>query len=97
MRAIEKARGIEFVTPAEAKADVAKLREGKNLEEPPKREKGWLAREVAKRGVKLHPADSGGYNDAPHTREGVERKIKAERDWNDAEAVVIAPQKTARA
>jgi hypothetical protein len=93
MRQIEKERGIEFVTPAEARADIAKLREGKNLEGPPKPNKGWLAKEIAKRGVKLHPADSGGWNDAPHTREGVERKIKAERGWNDAEAVVVSKQK----
>ena len=53
VRAIEKTMGIEFVSPAEAKADAAKLRSGKNLDEPPKLEKGYLAKEVAKRGIRF--------------------------------------------
>lgn len=78
-RAVEKAMGIEFVSPAEARADAQKLRDGKNLDEPAKMEKGYLAKEVAKRGIRfdrsLTPA-------RPMTREESERKLKAERpDW----------------
>jgi hypothetical protein len=79
-RAIEKALGIEFVSPAEAKADAAKLRAGKNLDEPVKPEKGYLAREVAKRGIRFDRSLS-----PPRmlNREEAERKLKAEKpDWS---------------
>jgi len=90
-RAIEKALGIEFVSPAEAKADAQKLREGKNLDEPPKPEKGYLAKEVAKRGIRF---DRSLTPPRPLTREESERKLKAERpDWNPAEAKEVAPAK----
>jgi hypothetical protein len=80
MRIIEKTKGIEFVSPAEAKADAAKLRAGKNLDEPVKLEKGYLSREVAKRGVRF---DRSLTPPTPLTREQSERKLKAERpDWN---------------
>jgi hypothetical protein len=81
-RAIEKAMGIEFISPAEAKADAQKLREGKNLDEPPKLEKGYLAKEVAKRGIRFDRSLSA---PRPLTREESERKLKAERpDWSDS-------------
>lgn len=79
-RAIEKSMNIEFVSPAEAKADAAKLRAGKNLDEPVKLEKGYLAREVAKRGIRF---DRSLTPPRPLTREESERKLKAERpDWS---------------
>lgn len=82
MRAIEKTQGIEFVTPSEARADAAKLREGKNLDEPVKPEKGYLAREVAKRGIRF---DRSLTPPRTLTREESERKLKAERpDWTSA-------------
>ncbi len=82
---IERERGIEFVTPAEARADAQKLREGKNLWEPPKLEKGWLAKEVRKRGIRFDRSVSP----APlATPEAVDRKL-AERGWNEAEAVTL--------
>ena len=94
MRAIEKSQGIEFITPAEAKADVEKLRAGKNLDEPPKLEKGYLAKEVAKRGLRFDRSLSA---PRPLTREESERKLKAERpDWDaraEAEAKVASPAK----
>ncbi len=89
MRAIEKAQGIEFVTPAEARADVAKLREGKNLDEPPKLEKGYLAREIAKRGVRF---DRSLTPPRALTREESERKL-ADRGWSDAEATDVGKTK----
>lgn len=85
-RIIEKTRGIEFVSPAEAKADAAKLRAGKNLDEPQKLERGYLAKEVAKRGIRF---DRSLTPPRPRTREESERKLAAERDWTpsvDAEA-----------
>lgn len=99
MRAIEKARGIEFVTPAEARADAKKLREGKNLDEPPKLERGYLAKEVAKRGIRFDRSLSP---PRQWTREEAERKLKAETkdaEWGgwdskaDAEAKVADPAK----
>jgi hypothetical protein len=92
MRAIEKAQGIEFVTPAEAKADLEKIRAGKMLDEPPALEKGYLAKEVAKRGIRFDRSLSA---PRPLTREESERKLKAERpDWNPAEAKVANPAKS---
>jgi len=93
MRAIEKAQGIEFLTPAEARADVERLRSGKNLDEPAKPEKGYLAREIAKRGIRFDRSLS-----APRalTREESERKLAAERGWTasaDAEAKTVNPAK----
>lgn len=79
-RAIEKTMGIEFVSPAEAKADAAKLRSGKNLDEPVKSEKGYLAKEIAKRGIRF---DRSLTPPTPLTREQAERKLKAEQpDWS---------------
>lgn len=79
-RAIEKTMGIEFVSPAEAKADAAKLRSGKNLDEPVKPEKGYLAKEIAKRGIRF---DRSLTPPTPLTREQAERKLKAEQpDWS---------------
>ncbi len=90
-RIIEKTRGIEFVSPREALADAAKLRAGKNLDEPPKMEKGYLAREVAKRGIRF---DRSLTPPRPLTREEAERKLKAERpDWKPAEAQDLAATK----
>jgi hypothetical protein len=88
-RAIEKAQGIEFVTKAEALADAAKLREGKNLDEPPKLEKGYLAREVAKRGIRF---DRSLTPPRALTREESERKLK-DRGWADAEATDVGKTK----
>ena len=91
MRTLEKSMGIEFVTPSEARADVVRLREGKDLSPPPKLEKGYLAREVAKRGLRF---DRSLTPPRPLTREESERKLKAERpDWNPAEAKVASPEK----
>jgi len=94
-RAVEKALGIEFISPAEAKADAAKLRSGKNLDTPPKLEKGYLAKEVARRGIRF---DRSLTPPRPMTREESERKLKAERpDWSPSgvkdlgEAKVSAP------
>jgi hypothetical protein len=96
MRRVEKERGIEFVTPAEARADAQRLREGKDLAPPPKLEKGWLAKEVAKRGLKIR--DSAASPARVLTREESERKLAAERpDWKDSEAAIVAPEKTAPA
>ena len=90
-RAIEKAQGIEFVTPAEARADVQRLREGKNLDEPTKLEKGYLAKEVARRGIRF---DRSLTPPRALTREESERKLKAEQpDWNPAEAKEASPAK----
>jgi len=81
MRAIEKTLGIEYVSPAEAKADAAKLRSGKNLDEPPKLEKGYLAKEVAKRGIRF---DRSLTPQPILNREQAERKLKDTRpDWGD--------------
>jgi hypothetical protein len=91
MRTLEKSMGIEFVTPSEARADAVRLREGKDLSPPPKLEKGYLAREVAKRGLRF---DRSLTPPRPLTREESERKLKAERpDWNPAEAKVASPEK----
>jgi hypothetical protein len=82
---IERERGIEFVTPSEAKADAQKLREGKNLWEAPKLEKGWLAKEVRKRGIRFDRS----VTPAPlPTQEQVDRKL-ADRGWSEAEAVTV--------
>ena len=76
--------GIEFVSPAEARADAAKLRAGESLDKPQPREKGWLAREVAKRGIRFDRSITG---PRPLTREESERKLKAERpEWSDPQA-----------
>ncbi len=88
MRAIEKAQGIEFVTRDEARRDVEKLRAGKNLDEPKKLEKGWLAKEVAKRGIRF---DRSLEPPRPLTREESERKLAAERDWTPSGGSVVAP------
>jgi hypothetical protein len=91
MRAIEKSRGIEFVTPAEARADAQRLREGKSLDEAPKLPKGYLAKAIAARGIRFDRSVS-----APRvlTREESERKLAAERpDWKPAEAKTAAPEK----
>lgn len=78
-RAIEKTMGIEFISPREAKADAAKLRSGQNLDTPVKPEKGYLAREIAKRGIRF---DRSLTPQTQLTREQAERKLKAERpDW----------------
>lgn len=80
MRAIEKTQGIEFITPSEARADVQKLKEGKNLDEPRKLEKGYLAKEVAKRGIRF---DRSLTPPTPLTRDQAERQLKAEQpDWS---------------
>jgi hypothetical protein len=84
---VERERGIEFVTPSEARADAQKLRDGKDLWTAPKPEKGWLAKEVRKRGIKLHPDSSGTPARLP-SREESERKI-ADRGWNEAESVTL--------
>ena len=90
-RAIEKTMGIEFVSPREALADAAKLREGKNLEDPPKPEKGWLAKEIAARGIRF---DRSLTPPRPLTREESERKLAAERpDWKASEAQDLAAPK----
>jgi hypothetical protein len=78
-RAIEKAQGIEFVTKAEALADAAKLREGKDLSPSPKLEKGYLAKEVAKRGLRF---DRSLTPPRALTREESERKLK-DLGWDD--------------
>jgi hypothetical protein len=79
---VEKAMGIEFISPAEAKADAAKLRSGKNLDEPPKLEKGYLAREVAKRGIRF---DRSLTPQPTLNREQAERKLRDTRpDWGDS-------------
>lgn len=81
VRALEKALNIEFVSPAEAKADAALLRSGKNLDEPVKPEKGYLAKEIAKRGIRF---DRSLTPQASLTREQAERKLKDTRpDWGD--------------
>jgi hypothetical protein len=91
MRLIEKMKGIEFVSPAEAKADAAKLRAGKNLDEPVKPQKGWLAKEIAARGIRF---DRSLTPPRPLTREESERKLAAERpDWKAAEAKDLAATK----
>lgn len=90
-RAIEKTLGIEFVSPSEARADAARLRSGRNLDEPVKPEKGYLAKEVARRGIKFDRSLS-----PPRmlNREESERKLKAERpDWKPAEAKDLAVPK----
>jgi hypothetical protein len=79
-RAVEKAMNIEFVSPAEARADAAKLRSGQNLDTPVKPEPGYLKREIAKRGIRFDRSLS-----PPRmlNREESERKLKAERpDWS---------------
>ena len=82
-RAIEKTMGIEFVSRSEALADAQKLREGKDLSPPPKLEKGYLAKEVAKRGIRF---DRSLTPPRPFTREEAERKLKAERpDWSPSD------------
>jgi hypothetical protein len=88
-RAIEKAQGIEFVTKDEALADAAKLREGKDLSPPPKLEKGYLAKEVAKRGIRF---DRSLTQPRMLTREESERKL-ADRGWVEGEAKVADPAK----
>ncbi len=93
-RAIEKTHGIEFVSRAEALADAQKLREGKNLDEPPKLEKGWLAREVAKRGIRF---DRSLEPPRPLTREESERKLQAERDWTPSGGSAVAPSTASEA
>lgn len=93
MRVIEKSRGIEFVTKAEARADAQRLREGKNLDEPTKLPKGYLAKEIAKRNIRF---DRSGSAPRALTREESERKLEAERGWDsvaNAEAKVVAPEK----
>ena len=92
MRAVEKMQGIEFVTRDEARRDVEKLRSGKNLDEPVKPEKGYVAREFAKRGIKIR--DSAASPARQWTREESERKLAAERGWDaNAEATVATPTK----
>jgi hypothetical protein len=92
MRAIEKSQGIEFITKAEAMKDVQTLRSGKNLDEPQKLEKGYLAKEIAKRGIRF---DRSLTPPRPLTREESERKLKAERpEWNPAEAKEASPAKS---
>src|ERR1700677_1699032 len=76
VRAIEKTMGIEFVSPAEAKADAAKLRSGENLDAPPKLEKGYLAKEVAKRGIRF---DRSLTPQPILNREQAERKLRDTR------------------
>jgi hypothetical protein len=91
MRIIEKTKGIEFISPAEAKADAAKLRAGKNLDEPVKPDKGYLAKEVAKRGIRF---DRSLTPQPILNREQSERKLKAERpDWKPSEAKEATPAK----
>jgi hypothetical protein len=81
VRALEKSMGIEFVSPAEAKADAAKLRSGKNLDEPVRPEKGYLAKEVAKRGIRF---DRSLTPQPILNREQAELKLKDTRpDWGD--------------
>jgi len=77
------------VTKAEALADAAKLREGKDLSPPPKLEKGYLAKEVAKRGLRF---DRSLTPPAVLTREQSERKL-ADRGWVEGEAKVANPEK----
>jgi hypothetical protein len=92
-RLLEKVKGIEFVTPSEAKADAAKLRSGKNLDEPKKLEKGYLAKEIAKRGIRFDRSLS---QPQQLTREQSERKLEAERGWGsteDAQAKVVSADK----
>jgi hypothetical protein len=84
MRAIEKTLGIEYISPAEAKADAAKLRSGQNLDTPPKLEKGYLAKEVAKRGIRF---DRSLTPQPILNREQAERKLADTRpDWKPSEA-----------
>lgn len=93
MKAIEKTMGIEFITPAEARADAQKLREGKNLDEPTKPEKGYLAKEVAKRGIRFDRSLS---QPQQLTREQSERKLEAERGWTssvESEAKTVSTDK----
>lgn len=90
-RIIEKTRGIEFISPAEAKADAAKLRSGKNLDEPKKLEKGWLAKEVASRGIRF---DRSLTPQPVLNREQSERKLADTRpDWKQSEAKEANPAK----
>jgi hypothetical protein len=82
--------GIEFVSRSEALADAQRLREGKDLSPPPKLEKGYLAREVAKRGIRFDRSLS-----PPRilNREEAERKLKVEQpDWQPSEAKVARPE-----
>lgn len=98
-RRLERERGIELMTHEEARrarseasAYLQHVRETgapPPAPPPPKPEKGWFAREVAKRGIRFG-ADSGGY--VERSREEVDRKLRAERpDWVEAEAA--APKK----
>jgi hypothetical protein len=72
-KAIEKLKGIEMVSPAEARADaevrksldyVQHIREGgdRNAEEfkdkPVKQEKGWLAKRIAEKGIRFGDAST---------------------------------------
>jgi putative FmdB family regulatory protein len=89
-RTIEKTMGIEFVSRSEALADAQRLREGKDLSPPPKLEKGYLAKEVARRGIRFDRSLS-----PPRilNREEAERKLKAEQpDWHPSEAKVARPE-----
>jgi len=79
------------VSRSEALADAAKLREGKLLDEPPKLEKGYLAKEVARRGIRF---DRSLTPPRALTREESERKL-ADHGWVEAEAQVAAPEKVA--
>jgi hypothetical protein len=82
MRILEKSRGIEFVSPQEARADAAKLRAGKNLDEPVRPEKGYLAKEIARRGIRF---DRSLTPQPTLTREQAERKLADTRpDWGDS-------------
>jgi hypothetical protein len=91
MRILEKTRGIEFVSPMEAKADAAKLRSGKNLDEPAKLEKGWLAKEIANRGIRF---DRSLTPQPVLNREQAERKLADTRpDWKPSEAKDVGAPK----
>jgi hypothetical protein len=91
MRILEKSRGIEFVSPMEARADAAKLRSGKNLDEPAKLEKGWLAKEIANRGIRF---DRSLTPQPVLNREQAERKLADTRpDWKPSEAKDVGAPK----
>ncbi len=68
-------KGIEMVTKAEMLIPPP---------EPKKPEKGWLKREIDKRGIRF-----GDYAGIPQlTREGAERKLRDDRpEWSESDAV----------